>query len=236
MPMMRRKKIQESMRPFLDRVRRAEERLFAGQFSQEDTSMMQSAGRRFWHFRPSHHVATRLVTEEDLALLSRPGRRLLSVGALPAFLERTLCALGVPSQAIFLADKDAGITACAGPLSSVVFDATGAWPRIGTFDRIIFPESLCIAIGDRIREGGTGEEDATGDHPTDGIETALLTSLLRSALRRLRPGGVIRANGPMSHPKVIRAVIACLRREYPQIVVESRRFFLAVSDDPDALS
>jgi len=231
MPIMRHKGIQAS-RLFMDRIRQAEERLFADQFSENDASMMQSGGRRFWHFRPSHHIATGLMTEEDIMLLSQPGKRLLSVGASPAFLERILVELGVPPANVLLADNDPAIAQCAGPIPFVIFDATGAWPDIGFFDRIIFPESLCIAIGDRVRESGVEIGSAAGDHPTDAIETTLMTTLLHAALQRLCPGGILRANGPMSHPKVIRAVSAMLREAYPEIVIESRRFFLSIHSVP----
>ncbi|MDD4319015.1 MAG: hypothetical protein PHW10_01690 [Candidatus Peribacteraceae bacterium] len=222
---MKRKKAEASQQPFVEEVRRLEERLYGGQLNEEDRSMMKSE-RYFWHFRPSHHAATGLLTQEDIALLSQPDRRLLSVGAYPAFLERLLPELGVPRAHILLADKDPAIMTCADTIEAVTFDLLDPWPEIGTFDHIIFPESLCIAISDRMREEGkvpSGDRSAS-----DAEEARYLAAVLKQALRRLRPGGVIRANGPMSHPNVFRLMGARLEEDGFPIVVESRRFFLSV--------
>ncbi len=218
---MKRKKAPASQRPFVERVRELEERLYAGKLRDDDPGLMKEE-RRFWHFRPSHHAATGLITQEDIALLSRPGKRLLSVGASPAFLERLLVDLGVPAQNILVTDKDPAITNAAGPIPSLAFDMHGTWPETGTFDRIIFPESLCIAIRDRLPK----EDNA--DHHLDEGETALLTAIFRRAVARLQPGGVLRANGPMSHPKVMQAATAALREEGYVLAADCRRFFLSL--------
>jgi hypothetical protein len=189
---------------------------------------MKSEGRQFWHFRPSHHAATGLLTREDVDCISQPGRRILSVGAYPAFLERLLPALGVPYEHILLADKDPSIKEC-GPMQTMVFDAMEVWPDIGTFDRIVFPESLCVSIGDRIREEGVFKENAgVGAHQSDVREAELLAALLYQAIGKLRPGGMLRANGPMSHPAVLHKTETMLHEKGISFSMESRRFFLAI--------
>jgi hypothetical protein len=148
---------------------------------------------------------------------------LLSVGAHPALLERLLPELGVPKANILLADKDPAIGVSAGDIPSVVFDACETWPDIGTFDRIIFPESLCIALSDRMK--GIESKDM---RRKDEQEASLLANILTQAHERLRSGGILRANGPMSHPNVIRKMEEILQKEGRKIDLESRRFFLSM--------
>lgn len=228
---MRRKKLPESGKEFIGRMRELEERLFPFRLHEENLSFMKSDGRHFWHFRPSHHFSTGLITQEEIALLSEPDRRLLSVGAFPGYLEQVLVELGVPHENILLADKDPAIEHCSG-LHAVVFDLHQHWPEMGTFDRIIFPESLCISIADTLRERGfvahAGMADS-GVHEQDRLETELLTSVMRQALRRLRPGGIIRANGPLSHPNVIRAMSAVLQLQGYAHSLKTCRFYLQIT-------
>ncbi len=222
---MRRKQLPAAEQSFVDRIRLIEERLFQGQLEEGDPARIKSHGKYSWLYRPSHHAAAGLLTQEDVTLLSTPGKRLLSIGAHPAFFERVLTELGVPVENMLLADKDPALVKSAGSLESVIFDMTGAWPSIGDFDRIIFPESLCIAISDTMkkRDVPTG-----GPHATDAFEAQLLTDIVRNALKRLRAGGIIRANGPMSHPNVVKATSATLRKEGYELAVKYQRFLLSI--------
>ncbi|MEI8230891.1 MAG: hypothetical protein WCG83_07205 [Candidatus Peregrinibacteria bacterium] len=213
--------------PFLLQVQQLEDHLFAGEFPLDSTKRIQSE-RQYWHFRPSHHVKSGLITLEDVTLLKEPGKRLLSIGATPAMLERTLVALGIPADHILVVDKDPAIAKCAGFIPSMVFDMNDHWPEMGTFDRIIFPESLCIAVGDSIKESESVRSETSGAHPTDESASQLLAQIMRQALERLRPGGIIRANGPMSHPKVIRMMSENLKKEGWEIALENWRFFLSM--------
>lgn len=227
---MKRAKPDPAVQPFVDRVREAELRLFPDAMHDEEAAMMKSAERRFWHFRPSHHAATGLITEADVVLLAQPGRRLLSVGAAPAFLERLLPELGVPAAHIVVTDNDPSILESARPPEAYAFDAHETWPDMGTFDVILFPESLCLSVGETIKARGLLPDipDRTAMlKARDLIETDLLITLLRQAFARLRPGGVIRANGPQSHPSVNDAVSAALMEEYPH-ALEQRRYFLSM--------
>jgi hypothetical protein len=219
---MKRKKVPESRRSFVEKIKEWEERLFGDALHEQERSFMKSE-RYFWHFRPSHHVASGLLTEEDIALLSQPGKRLLSIGAHPAFLERLLPQLGVPRPNIVIADNDPAIVQAVGEIETHVFDANGQWPEIGMFDILIFPESLCIIAGEHLQEGVTASREER-----DEEEAKRLASVLTQALVRLRPGGVIRANGPMSHPNVIKKMSGMLGEKGPAPVVEYQRFFLSI--------
>lgn len=223
---MMRKKFSPSAQDFIDRICRIEGRLFPDQLDERDSARMKSHGKYSWLYRPSHHIASGLVTQEDVALLSQPGKRMLSVGAHPAFLERVLVELSIPVVNILVADNDPALPEHAGPVRAVEFDMTKDWPAIGDFDRIIFPESLCIAISDKMK-GGEVSVDA-GPHPTDALETALLTGIIGQAVSRLRPGGIIRANGPMSHPTIVDAMSAQLQKKGFTLQVDYRRFLLTV--------
>ncbi len=225
---MRPRKISTADPFFVDRVRALEERLFADELDPGDASRMKSHGKYSWLYRPSHHAAAGLLTQEDVALLSEKGRRLLSVGAHPAFFERLLPELGVPAENMLLADVDPGLADVCDPIPHIIFDAVGPWPDLGTFDRIIFPESLCIAISDNIKKRGI-PDDLENPYANDVLEAQLLAHILTEALARLRPQGVIRANGPMSHPTVVKAMSAMLLKEGIRHAVKYERFFLTVT-------
>jgi hypothetical protein len=210
---------------FVSRVRETEERLFSDECDPNDSTHMRNDGYS-WLYRPSHHASTGLVTAADVVALSKPGKRLLSVGGHPAYLERTLVALGVPAENILAADVLPAIAEANLPFETACFDMLGPWPEIGTFDLILFPESLCIALTDRLKKTGPH-----GDAPfaTDPQEAKLLCDVLCNALPRLRPGGEIRANGPQSHPNVVKSARSQVEaRGFPH-ELDYQRYFLRVS-------
>lgn len=209
---------------FVARMKELEERLFPDACDPEDSVHMKSDGYS-WLYRPSHHASTGLVTAADVAMLSKPGKRLLSVGGHPAYLERALLALGVPAGNIVVADAFPAVTEAGLPFQTVQFDMLGPWPDIGTFDLIVFPESLCIAFTDRLN---VGEAKSDAPFPTDALEAKLLASALREALSRLQPGGEIRANGPQSHPNVVKAARSLLEATGHRHELDYKRYFMAV--------
>ncbi len=208
---------------FAARVRSLEQGLFPDVLDPEDKTRITSETYS-WLYRPSHHVKTGLVTEADVALLSQPGKRILSVGAHPAYLERVLVELGIPADNILIADKHPDITGAA-DIPSVEFDMLEEWPDIGMFDLIVFPESICIALTDKIRQMGPfgGEK-----YETDTVEAQLLANILSEALPHLQPGGEIRANGPQSHPNVVNTARKNLREEKVAHELDYERYFLKV--------
>lgn len=218
----------ESEQNFIEVIRQLEERLFADQLDDKDPTRMHSPGYS-WYYRPSHHIKTGLITERDIEELSKPGKRVLSVGANPANLEQVLCELGVPAENILIADKDPAVANSGGQMEKIIFDATEPWPEIGTFDLIIFPESLCISLTDNIKkaEPHLSQQSETA-FPNDALEAELLAVVLSQALQRLRRGGDIRANGPMSHPNVVHSMSEKLLEQGYLHTVEYHRFFLTV--------
>ncbi len=209
---------------FVARIKELEERLLADDCDPADSVHMKNDGYS-WLYRPSHHASSGLVTAADIVTLSKPGKRLLSVGGHPAYLERMLVALGVPAENIVAADVLPAITEANLPFGNACFDMLGPWPEIGTFDLILFPESLCIALTDRLKKTGPH-----GDAPfaTDTQEARLLSDVLCNALPRLRPGGEIRANGPQSHPNVVKAARSLVEaRGFPH-ELDYQRYFLTV--------
>lgn len=180
-----------------------------------------------WHYRPSHHIVSGLVTTEDLDLVTKPGHRLLSMGAHPAYLERILVALGLPADHLTIADIDPRIVECPGYMQKIHCTMLGHWPELGQFDRIIFPESLCIALTDAISKAGP-ITDSKLPHPTDALEAKLLAQVLSEALHCLTPGGIIRANGPMSHPNVIRVASTMLESQSNHHVIHYSRYLMTI--------
>lgn len=214
----------DDQKTFVTDVATLEKRMFPGQMDDTDTARMKNVGKYSWLYRPSHHVATGLITKKDLELLMQPEKRMLSVGAHPAYLEQLLCILGVPAEHIFIADKDPGIALADGLMDRIIFDATGIWPeKIGTFDLIIFPESLCMAVG-----GDTKDKKDPKDFSGDAKEAAALAVILQQALKKLRDGGEIRANGPQSHPNVVKAATKILEDAGQKADIHYERYFLTV--------
>jgi len=200
-----------------------EEELFADELDPYDLTRMKSPDYS-WLYRPSHHIESGLLTVEDIERL-RNGKRLLSIGSFPAYLERVLVACGVPAENIVVTDVNPALAELELPMEHVVFDCTKAWPDLGMFDVIIFPESLCIALTDTMK--GEDLPQTNDAFPTDAREAELLAHVMKEALRRLNSGGVIRANGPMSHPNVWKRVGEILEGaftlKYERYLVEVRK-------------
>ncbi|MBP7114341.1 MAG: hypothetical protein KBA40_02705 [Candidatus Peribacteraceae bacterium] len=222
---MPRTKATESQKAFTDEVRSLEERLFLGQLDPAQPDRMKNTGKYSWLYRPSHHAATGLITKEDVTMLTKPGKRLLSVGAHPAYLEQLLIVLGIPAENIMATDNDPAFRYAEGLMDRALFDCTGIWPDIGMFDLIIFPESLCMAVG-----GDSKKEEGTADSPfpSDSKEAETLAIVLEQALSKLRPDGEIRANGPMSHPNVVKAASTALTLKGCSHSIDYQRYFLTV--------
>lgn len=204
---------------FLARVRASEETLFPDLLDPEDASRMRNDGAYSWLYRPSHHAETGLIKESDIAKLHNG--ELLSIGAYPAALERVLIALGVPAPHITVADVLPEILNVEGGMRKLSFDVTGVWPETGLFDLILFPESLCIALTDKLKH-------LTSRSERDAAEAKMLGHIVKEALRRLKPGGEIRANGPMSHPNVVKTMSAQLHAEGGAHTVHYARYFMTI--------
>lgn len=185
---------------FLAHVRALEEKMFGDLLDPKDPMRMQS-NKYSWLYRPSHHVESGLITEEDIELLKNGGT-LLSLGAHPGYLEQVIVALGVPSKNIVTADSDAAILDT--DVHPLHFSMHDEWPLETKFDRIIFPESLCIALSKKLEQEGWLQNKK--DHSSDAREAELLGNILQQALDHLKPNGIIRANGPQSHPNIIKRV------------------------------
>ncbi len=206
---------------FLATVRSLEERLFSDALDPNDVTRMKNPAYS-WLYRPSHHVESGLLTEQDVERLKH-GATMLSVGAHPAHLERLLLELGVPASAITLADTNPELVASTSPLRRMIFDMTAPWPALGRFDLIVFPESLCIALSNILdQEKPQGE----GPYPHDDREAELLAFVLEHALEHLADGGEIRANGPQSHPNVVRKASAFLEQKGLSHALDYDRYFL----------
>lgn len=213
----------DDQKVFVTDVAALEKRMFPGQMDEADADRMKNVGKYSWLYRPSHHARTGLITKKDVAMLMQPDKRLLSIGAHPAYLEQLLCILGVPAEHIFIADKDPGVALADGLMDRTIFDATGIWPEsIGTFDLIIFPESLCMAVG------GDKKQKAEKDFSGDAKEAAALAVILQQTLKKLRDGGEMRANGPQSHPNVVKAATAILEQSGQKAEIHYERYFLTV--------
>ena len=222
---MPRKNASTVQQSFVEKVRTLEAKMFPGRLDDKEKNRMKNEGKYSWLYRPSHHAETGLITKEDVTMLSESGRRLLSVGAHPAYLEQLLIVLGIPAENIMATDKDPAFRFAEGLMDRALFDCTGIWPDIGSFDLIIFPESLCMAVG-----GDTKREEGTSDSPfpSDAKEAEALAVVLSQALSKLRPGGEIRANGPMSHPNVVKAASEKLLAKGHGHSIVYDRFFLTV--------
>lgn len=214
---------------WLAHIRALEEKLFGDQLDPKDRMRMKHDGYS-WHYRPSHHVESGLITEEDVELLKRDGT-LLSVGAHPAYLEHVLIELGVPKNHIVIADSDPEILTNkfgsghpARDVLRIQFDMHDAWPIANHFDRIIFPESLCISLSNKIEQKFPKKNELNpNSFPHDEYETELLSGVIGQALHHLKPNGITRANGPMCHPNIVKKM-----QEKVPCTVKYQRFLMEV--------
>ncbi len=210
---------------FMNRIRALEAELFGDALDPAHATRMKSDDYS-WLYRPSHHIETGLITEDDVHALKN-GNKLLSVGACPAHLERLLVALGVPGENIVIADSNPLLKDIPSSMESLVFDCTKEWPALGLFDLIIFPESLCIALTDTLKKENIQSDDTA--FPTDAREAELLTHIMKESFDHLTSNGVIRANGPMSHPNVWKKTSAALNASgYPHNLSYDR-YFIALT-------
>ena len=154
------------------------------------------------YFAPSYHIQRGLVGKtiiEDL----RKGKKMLSVGSGPAYLERLLVnRFGVDPNNITLSD----ISTSNVPegFNFHQFDMYGQWPDFGqSFDYIIFPESLCdIGI----------TRDFKRVETEGRVERA--THLFRQSLRNLNPYGQARFDGYV-HRHIFDEAIKRVHQENP---------------------
>lgn len=216
------------MESFSDRIRTLESSLFPDALDPQDSTRMKSDGYS-WLYRPAHHIETGLITEQDIDALKN-GKKLLSIGAHPAYLERLLVALGVPAENIVIADSNPALLTLDTPIQKLCFDCTKEWPALGLFEYIIFPESLCIALTDTIKQNEMPDDNTA--FPNDQREAELLAHVMEEALARLVPEGVIRANGPMSHPNVWKIVTKELEKSGCPHMLEYQRYFVTIRPLP----
>lgn len=221
-------KLSPEDRAFLADVRALEERLHPDLLDPEYGRRLRSV-RGYREFRPSHHVSRGLVGRADLAAWSVPGRRILSIGAYPARFEALLCALGLPAENLVVSDRDPAILEVPGEMRKVAFDLLDPWPPLGTFDAILLPESLAMALGQ-----GLPPPEGGAPHASDPVVARRLADVIGQALDRLRPEGELRADGPMPHPNVVRAASGLLDTAGRPHRIRYERFFLWVraSDGP----
>lgn len=179
-------------------IRRAEKRIFP-EFKNDDKCYLLS-GFHDSYYSPSWHYKAGLLTKEMISQLRSSRKRLLSIGAGPAYMERFLVRLGVKAQNIVLADIDPSLMPTG--FKTYKFNMFEEWPEFGaTFDYIIFPMSIPIFYG-------LFKDDT-------GIQwTALaLYSLLCESLSRLANGGQIRIKGAYIADKTVGKTLSMLRKD-----------------------
>ena len=129
-------------------------------------------------FLPSWHFKTKVMTSEMVEdLRANRTKRLLSVGAGPAYLEIFLTCLGIKHKQIELADiHPSNLPEC---FRKHYLDMHHDWPTLGTtYDYIIFPESILLNV-----------------KRTDEERIDALYGLLNKCLLILKKGGEIHMNG-----------------------------------------
>ena len=126
------------------------------------------------HHAPSWHFYTRLLTEGIVNDIRENKRKVLSVGAGKAHLERLLAnRLRISIEQLVLTDR---VPIMPEGFEQLLFDMYEEWPEIkDSFDYVVFPESV---IPNRFK---TDEEKRTG-----------LYHILENSLRVLKPNGQIR--------------------------------------------
>lgn len=209
---------------FLERVKAIEQDMFGTKLDTASSKRMKDDGGYSWLYRPSHHIKTGLMKEEDINMLQKG--TLLSIGSAHATLEKVLLKLGAPMRHITISDVQPIPSECTGGMQTYEFDCTETWPMQNEYDVIIFPESLCIALRDRMRGEGYEQNNRS---LWDRRESELLCHVLSEALQHLRCGGELRCNGPMSHPTVVQMAEEKLKEiQKRKYALTYERYFLRV--------
>jgi hypothetical protein len=194
----------EKSKPYWQRIRELEAQLFP-EFKDEDFCIDSPETNNFY-FAPSVHFKEALITETDVENFKNdPKRKMLSVGAGPAYLERLLVNLGVNKDNIVLADKNP--RDLPSDFKIKIFDMSGEWPEFedGQFDLIIFPENPSINVNSDF-----GEE-----------RIQAFTSLFAKALQHLKPGGEIKITGNRNVEEITEKVEQELKKVGYNVTVQN---------------
>src|SRR3989338_8085531 len=183
-----------------DWVVREERKLFS---KFREVSIIGDKRTTYTFFAPSYYFDPRrpLITPEIVNDL-KEGKRLLSVGCGPAYLERFLVRAGkISAGGIELADIDPHYRRK--EFRMHVFDMHKSWPNLEErFDYVIFPNSLF-----------------TYDLPTEESEierdTRITYNLLVEGFKALKPMGRIGIKMPMDE-QVFQKVKDRIGKEFPQ--------------------
>jgi hypothetical protein len=207
----------EADKSFVATIRNLERELFP-EFKNE--TLYSPEGVNYFYFAPSWHIEAGLLTENDIELLRRDEtRKLLSVGAGAAHLERLLVKMGVAQESIFLVDENA--STMPPEFERMEFDMYGQWPDFERkrFDRIIFPESVLLNV--RFRKHA---ERRNG-----------LRHIIASSLPLLTQEGVMCADGHSQLAANVGEVIQSLQREGHTVSVHYDDVLLKVKKEPTAV-
>lgn len=188
----------EKPEPYWTQVREIEEKNFA-EFAGTEGEVIEAKDPRYYHFRLSYFFKAEFITEEDVQALRQEGKKLLSIGSGPAYLERTLQSLGVPNENVVISDiSDDGLSK---EFRSYVFDMhSEEWPKFeeGGFDLIIIPEAFGVSLPRR-------------DLPY-WAKAHLLQGVVTKSLDLLKPNGELRMIDPSVNNK---SVISELQKNLP---------------------
>lgn len=152
----------------------------------------------------------------------RKSKRMLSVGAGPGILEKTLLALSVPSENIDVTDIKLHPDIKRTRFRKFQFDMTKKWPDLDRkYDYILFPESFCfekISLSEEEKE--SYNEYFRGKKKNVSMETTrakLVLEIIKNAVTNLNPDGQIRMAGLFLFPPELKFVLSELERRYPNM-------------------
>ncbi len=165
-------------------------------------------------FAPSHHFrpASSLMTKELVDDLSENGKKILSVGCGPAYLERLLVSrLGVDKDQITLADISSEYVPEG--FRFYQFDMHKDWPSFDrTYDYVLFPESVLLNVNFSSKRGCF-----IGLHRQPERERGLSNILYRSLSVLNKPGQVRMTSGVMQIVK--QHVKRLIESQYPDVTM-----------------
>lgn len=198
------KRVEES-KPYWHKIRELEAQLFP-EFKEEDYSFT-SPETNYAYYAPNVHFRKGLVTEANVEnFLEDPDKKMLSVGAGPAYLERLLVHLGINKDRITLADIEPHDLPDG--FARKIFDMSKEWPEFNEdekFDLIVFPESPPI------NDFNKSDEQIVKD----------FSLLIERALHHLQPDGEIKMTGNPNHPMVVEKVEQELRKMGHDVTVQN---------------
>lgn len=185
------------------------------------------------HFFPSYHFRKGLITEKNLNdLINDPSKKLLSVGAGYAYLEKFLVYKGIKNENITLADINKDLMPQ--EFHTITMNMFDDWKEVldNKYDLIIFPESV-FTYSDSNFDKKKFNSDNLYERNNNIIN--LIYKLILKSIKHLKSNGEIRMTTPILYSSLMDNLVdklsTGLKQDGYNISIQSGRELLVVKNN-----